>query len=199
MLSEGFVYANIEQNVLQKKQKGTKCSLLLLIITVLNYKSMCRAVSQRFKSVIDYLKSNEYVYNEADFARKLDVGRSFISDMKAGRREITEQTVLKICDLFPFINFEWLLTGSGTMIINMFDSGEPAAVSPPNFDDQEGGVASSSVSVSKEAWDIIKMQASSLERKDRQLDRVIGLLEDQLSGGERGVPGGTKRKNDAVG
>lgn len=159
---------------------------------------MCRAVSQRLKSLIEFLRENEYIYNDSDFARKLGIGRSFLSDMKAGRREVTEQTVLKICELFPFVSPEWLLTGSGTMIIDIFDSEEQTSVSSPDIDDNAD--SGPSVSVSREAWDIIKMQAASLERKDKQLDRIIGLLEDQLLGGERDVVrGGTKKKKNAAG
>lgn len=32
-----------------------------------------------------------------------------------------------------------------------------------------------------EAWEVIKKQADSLERKDAQMDRVISLLEDSLN------------------
>ncbi len=59
------------------------------------------AINKRLISVINYLKSNKLIYNESDFSKKLGIGKSFLSDMKAGRKEITEPTVLNICAVFP--------------------------------------------------------------------------------------------------
>ncbi len=73
------------------------------------------AINKRLISVINYLKSNKLIYNESDFSKKLGIGKSFLSDMKAGRKEITEPTVLNICAVFPQLNKEWLLTGKGEM------------------------------------------------------------------------------------
>jgi|GEM_PF-4889527 len=36
----------------------------------------------------------------------------------------------------------------------------------------------STVLIDKEAWDVIKMQAKSLERKDNQMDELIQLLKN---------------------
>ncbi len=130
---------------------------------------MCNALGQRFRDVIRYLRDRELVYNEAQLASKLGIGRSFLSDMKNGRKEITEQTVLKLCELFPFISHEWLLSGIGNMIVE-------------NVEYKQMGVpAQNVVSIPTEAWEVIRMQAASLERKDAQIDRVIDLLERQLS------------------
>lgn len=126
---------------------------------------MCNALGQRFRDVIRYLRDRELVYNEAQLASKMGISRQFLSDMKNGRKEISEQTVLKLCELFPVLSAEWLISGVGSMIV------EPA-VHPPVVE---------SVSIPGDAWEVIRLQAASLERKDAQVDRVIDLLERQMS------------------
>ena len=140
---------------------------------------MCNALGQRFRDVIRYLRDRELVYNEAQLASKLGIGRSFLSDMKNGRKEITEQTVLKLCELFPVLSAEWLISGVGSMVV------EPA-VRPPVVE---------SVSIPGDAWEVIRLQAASLEKKDSQVDRLLDIIEGQLGV----VPGGHKKNNNSSG
>lgn len=141
---------------------------------------MCNALGQRFRDVIRYLRDRELVYNEAQLASKLGIGRSFLSDMKNGRKEITEQTVLKLCELFPVLSAEWLISGVGSMVV------EPAAGHPP---------AVGAVSIPWDAWEVIRLQAASLEKKDSQVDRLLDIIEGQLGV----VPGGHKKNNSSSG
>lgn len=131
---------------------------------------MCNALGQRFRDVIRYLRDRELVYNEAQLASKMGISRQFLSDMKNGRKEITEQTVLKLCEVFPVISSEWLISGVGSMVV------EPA-VHPPVVE---------SVSIPGDAWEVIRLQAASLEKKDTQVDRLLDIIEGQLGV----VPGG---------
>lgn len=140
---------------------------------------MCNALGQRFRDVIRYLRDRELVYNEAQLASKLGIGRSFLSDMKNGRKEITEQTVLKLCELFPVLSAEWLISGVGSMVV------EPA-VHPAVVE---------SVSIPGDAWEVIRLQAASLEKKDSQVDRLLDIIEGQLGV----VPGGHKKNNSSSG
>lgn len=140
---------------------------------------MCNALGQRFRDVIRYLRDRELVYNEAQLASKLGIGRSFLSDMKNGRKEITEQTVLKLCELFPVLSAEWLISGVGSMVV------EPA-VHPPVVE---------YVSIPGDAWEVIRLQAASLEKKDTQVDRLLDIIEGQLGV----VPGGHKKNNNSSG
>jgi transcriptional regulator with XRE-family HTH domain len=140
---------------------------------------MCNALGQRFRDVIRYLRDRELVYNEAQLASKMGISRQFLSDMKNGRKEITEQTVLKLCEVFPVISSEWLISGVGSMVV------EPA-VHPPVVE---------SVSIPGDAWEVIRLQAASLEKKDTQVDRLLDIIEGQLGV----VPGGHKKNNRSSG
>ena len=72
--------------------------------------------NKRLKEVISFLKKERVIYNESDLAKQIDIGKSFLSDIKAGRKIMSEQLVLKICGLEPRINKTWLLTGKGNML-----------------------------------------------------------------------------------
>lgn len=72
--------------------------------------------SKRLKEFIDYLKYNKTIYNETDFCEKAGFVKSFLSDMKNGKKKITEQSVMKIVLAFPFVNPLWLLYGEGEML-----------------------------------------------------------------------------------
>lgn len=73
------------------------------------------AENKRLIEVIAFLKEERVIYNESDFAKQIEIGKSFLSDIKAGRKPLSEQNVLKICALDTRINSEWLLTGEGSM------------------------------------------------------------------------------------
>lgn len=72
--------------------------------------------SKRLKEIIDYLKYNKMIYNETDFCEKVGFVKSFLSDMKNGKKKITEQSVMKIVLAFPIVNPLWLLYGEGEML-----------------------------------------------------------------------------------
>ena len=144
---------------------------------------MCNALGQRFRDVIRYLRDNKFIYNEADLASKMGISRQFLSDLKNGRKGITEQTVLKLCEVFPVISSEWLISGVGSMVV------EPA-VHPPVVE---------SVSIPGDAWEVIRLQAASLERKDAQVDRVIDLLERQMSTSKKSTAKGDAGARAEVG
>lgn len=63
------------------------------------------------------------------------------------------------------ISAEWLLTGNGEM--------ESQPVENADI-----------VSIPREAWEVIRSQAASLERKDKQLDEMLALLREERQRGE---------------
>nr|DAV53475.1 MAG TPA: putative transcriptional regulator [Caudoviricetes sp.] len=83
---------------------------------IINNNIMEKTINERLVEVLKHLKENKLIYNEADFSQKTGISKSFLSDMKAARKEISERTVLNIADVFPDLNSGWLLTGEGEMI-----------------------------------------------------------------------------------
>lgn len=57
--------------------------------------------NQTLIETLESLKKRGFVYNDADFCRKTGMSKTFLSEMKAGKRTITQQTVTRIHDTFP--------------------------------------------------------------------------------------------------
>lgn len=72
--------------------------------------------NQRFVELLEELKSRRIVYNDADFAARVHVNRSYISELKNNKRKLTEQFIRSICHEFHFVSSEWLLSGEGNMM-----------------------------------------------------------------------------------
>lgn len=78
----------------------------------------------------------------------------------------------EILKAFPTLSRDWLLRGEGDMYVTKEKDQEEETVS--------GSIPEGSVVLPSDAWDVIKQQAASLERKDRQIDRVISMIETEL-------------------
>lgn len=123
---------------------------------VLNNKNNESSRNQRLIEIIDYLKDNDKIYNDKDFAKKIGIGRTFLSDMKNLRKEVSEQTVLKILNKFDEISRKWLLSGDGEMLNtdknNVFVNGKKNTA----------------------------INNSSVNSRDKNYDKVIDILKDEL-------------------
>lgn len=112
------------------------------------------------------------------FEKRAGLGNGYISKVKGSPSPEKCEDILKA---FPELSREWLLTGRGEMLnspdsVSSVDPQTPEASPVPS--EAPGG---SVVVLPSEAWEVIKKQADSLERKDAQMDRVISLLEDSLN------------------
>jgi hypothetical protein len=56
---------------------------------------------QTITEIIEGLKNEGFVYNDADFSRKTGLKASFVSEMKAGKKPFSELTRQKIEQTFP--------------------------------------------------------------------------------------------------
>lgn len=57
--------------------------------------------NQTLIKTLEALKNMGFIYNDADFCRKTGMSKTFLSEMKAGKRTITQQTVTRIRETFP--------------------------------------------------------------------------------------------------
>lgn len=71
----------------------------------------------RLENAYKFLYGNGSVKNKQDFAQKIGVSKSYLSDAFADRnRKLTENFLLKIADAFPdLINKDYMLTGEGSL------------------------------------------------------------------------------------
>lgn len=111
-------------------------------------------IKDRLLEFVAYTKLSKRKFQE-----KIGVSNSYIQNISEG---IGADVLNRITIQFPELNNVWLLTGEGSMLKT----------------DQELSSSSESetITVSREAWDIIKRQAESLERKDAQISDLISIL-----------------------
>lgn len=74
------------------------------------------SISLRFKEVLEYLTSSGEVSNNKDFASKIGISTSMITEICKGRSNVGSLTLQNIVLAFPIINALWLLTGIGSML-----------------------------------------------------------------------------------
>ena len=72
--------------------------------------------TQRFIKIIDWLKDNRKIYNNADLAAILGVSQTYISLLFNGKKPITDNLVKNLFNKFNEINPDWVLSGEGEMI-----------------------------------------------------------------------------------
>lgn len=111
-------------------------------------------IKDRLLEFVAYTKLSKRKFQE-----KIGVSNSYIQNISEG---IGADVLNRITIQFPELNNVWLLTGEGSMLKT---DPEPSSSSE-----------SETITVSREAWDIIKRQAESLERKDAQISDLISIL-----------------------
>ena len=68
-------------------------------------------MNNRMRTLIDALE-----IKKVDFARKLNISQSFVSDMCSGKSKPSDRTITDICREFK-VSEEWLRTGKGEMFV----------------------------------------------------------------------------------
>lgn len=117
-------------------------------------------INERFEKIIKDLYGN----NKRAFANAVGISPTVVENVVGTRRGKPSYEVLEKILSNANINPTWLLKGEGVMV--KLDTGS----STPSESESE------TVTVSREAWDIIKRQAESLERKDAQISDLISIL-----------------------
>lgn len=73
-------------------------------------------MNQRIREIIDVLKSQRIVLSDGEFATEVGIGKSQLSEVMTGKRNVSEKYIRKMRTRFPEINEEWLRTGEGEML-----------------------------------------------------------------------------------
>ena len=76
---------------------------------------MINDLSKRFLEVLNYLTKEKLIADNKDFASKISVSTSMITEISKGRSNVGLTAIQNTVLLFP-INSDWLLTGEGSML-----------------------------------------------------------------------------------
>lgn len=118
---------------------------------------------KRLKKVVNWLIFQEIAENERALADLLGYTKSSFSQIMNGKVPLSDKFVKKLCRLDENINEVWVLTGEGEMFI------------------RSNPISEETVSVRADAWTVIRQQAESLSARDRQIDALITMLQDELA------------------
>lgn len=148
---------------------------------------MENAMNERFIKAMEYLINSRLVYNQADFANILGVGRSLISDFKNNSKPVTERYVLKISDHFDIFNTTWLLTGEGEMLKdcqNYNNNGVLINGSNTNSPINNKHYYSDALQTQNEQLlERVKEKDAQIKEKDAQIKSLLAIIEKQTAKG----------------
>ena len=72
--------------------------------------------NQRFRKMMEYLKTNRYIRNQQDFTERVNSDKATVSQVMNDRINVPNIMFGNIELSFPFISIEWLKTGNGDML-----------------------------------------------------------------------------------
>lgn len=72
----------------------------------------------RFFEVVEELKSRGVLSDYVQLAGVLETNKAGVSDLKNGRKKLSIDNIRRMKLSYPFINVEYIIMGSGSMVID---------------------------------------------------------------------------------
>lgn len=123
-----------------------------------------RDLSTRVQQVFNWFKFNGIAKNNKDIAKKLEMDENYISTIVNGKTPVSDKFLRKLCGLSENLNFDWIKTGEGNMLYKPDDFiyTSPEAADKKNL---------------AKALEVIENLTAQLNEKDKQISRLIDLLD----------------------
>lgn len=148
---------------------------------------MERSGYQRFRELLEELKNSGLITNDADFARKTDVKRSYISELRNEKRVLTATYIERIYNSFPCVSQRWLLTGEGEMLKdcqNYNNNGVLINGSNTNSPINNKHYYSDALQTQNEQLlERVKEKDEQIKEKDAQIKSLLAIIEKQTTKG----------------
>ena len=93
---------------------------------------MLNELSVRFLKVLEFLIDKKYVSDNKDFATKISVSASLITEISKGRSNVGLTAIQNTVLTFP-IDSDWLLTGRGCMFRDSEETGDASGSLQTDF------------------------------------------------------------------
>jgi len=133
---------------------------------------------ERIKQAFDYLKSNKLIRNQQDFVERINSDRSTVSQILNGKKEANILFVHKMKQSFEMLSEDWLIEGSGEMIIQKYIS----TFTTSEIDNNE------LLTLKKEIKDM-EIQLNNQEKTILVMEKYIKTLERENERLEKGMEG----------
>lgn len=117
-----------------------------------------------------------------EFARKLDMKVENASSYCNGHINAGLKPIEKILQTFPQLNARWLVTGEGEMLYpDPSTSSELIVANAPDEAKENNNNESLPNNIYDRFLSLLESQNKQIESRDRQIDRLITLLENKYS------------------
>lgn len=139
---------------------------------------------ERLNEVYQHLKSKGYVHTQVEFAKKIGYNKTNMSSAFAGNEKyLTDSLFRKVCEVFPEINYDWLLTGFGNMLKS--DSIVPHSAGESQNEllqvvKQQSEIASKLIAQNEE----ILKENKEIKQENKEMKQKIEELEKELESGK---------------
>lgn len=133
---------------------------------------------ERIKQAFDYLKSNKLIRNQQDFVERINSDRSTVSQILNGKKEANILFVHKMKQSFEMLSEDWLIEGSGEMIIQK----DISTFTTSEIDNNE------LLTLKKEIKDM-EIQLNNQEKTILVMEKYIKTLERENERLEKGMEG----------
>lgn len=121
---------------------------------------------KRVDTVIKWLIYNDVVESKTDLCAKINRNTAYLSQILKGTVPVSDKFLVTLVALEPKLNLDWLRTGQGSMSTENDGQNNSANEALPNGNSN--------------CIDIIKNLTESLAIRDRQIDKLIDLLSEDL-------------------
>lgn len=129
-------------------------------------------LTERIKQMYQYAVACGYVANKTAFAEFLEIQPATLSRYMSGVKEPSANTLRKFNKIFRnAFNEEWLLLGTGAMLVGNVDQHAEHASAPVYQNNGNGGNNVTQNNVNGELLTII-------HKRDEQIDRLLTIIED---------------------
>lgn len=143
---------------------------------------MCNYVeNERFIKIVKVLKTLNIVRNSQQICDMIGVDRSIFSKIMNGKRQISQYYVDKLCETFPEVNAEWLLTGEGEMLKDNSQNIINSTAGRDIIQTKQEKALDEILKEKDKQLDILHQQTETLRQqikeKDEQIKTLLNLLQ----------------------
>ena len=111
--------------------------------------------------------------NQVDFAEKIGIVQSYLSEIERGVKPVTEEVYSSIIKSF----------GEEYVLSFEINSDNIAKDNDAPFELEK--YEAEAIVIPVEAWNVIQNQSESLKKKDEQMDAILEMLRDSLKRGSK--------------